>query len=83
MRGLQERREAAHLMRFMRRVRFFSLGLPDEVHEKGEVGEGGRQQRVRVEELDGQVEPSVPAEISSKLRLGLYWEIGLDWHKIS
>ena len=59
MRGLQERREAAHLMRFMRRVRFFSLGLPDEVHEEGEVGEGGRQQRVRVEELDGQVESPV------------------------
>ena len=59
MRGLQERREAAHLMRYMRRVRFFFLGLPDEVHEEGEVGEGGRQQRVRVEELDGQVEPPV------------------------
>ena len=59
MRGLQERREAAHLMRFMRRVRFLSLVLPYEVHEKGEVGEGGRQQRVRVEELDGQVEPPV------------------------
>ena len=64
MRGLQERREAAHLMRYMRRVRFFFLGLPDEVHEKGEVGEGGRQQRVRVEELDGQVEsPVLPLRV--------------------
>ena len=64
MRGLQERREAAHLMRYMRRVRFFFLGLPDEVHEEGEVGEGGRQQRVGVEELDGQVEsPVLPLRV--------------------
>ena len=38
-------------------------GPADKVEEHGQVGEGGRQQGPRVEELDGQVEPSVPAEI--------------------
>ena len=52
-------------------------GPADKVEEHGQVGEGGRQQGPRVEELDGQVEPSVPAEISSNLRPGFYWETGL------
>ena len=37
-------------------------GPADEVEEHRQVGEGRRQQRLRVKELDGQVEPSVPAD---------------------
>ena len=35
---------------------------PHEVEQHRQVGEGGRQQGLRVEELDGQVESSVPAD---------------------
>ena len=34
----------------------------DQVHDQGEEGEGRREQRVWVEELDGEVEPRVPSK---------------------
>ena len=34
-----------------------------QVQDHRQVGEGGRQQRPRVEELDSKVEPSVPATL--------------------
>ena len=35
---------------------------PDQVHDEGEEGEGRGEEGVGVKELDGQVEPGVPAE---------------------
>ena len=37
-------------------------GPADEVEEHGQVCEGGRQQRLRVKELNGQVQSGVPTE---------------------